>query len=304
MTNIPTELLRTLVTVVDRGSFTKAALALGITQPAVSAQIKRLQTLLGCDVFDRSSNDLKPTPQGELVMSYARRLLSLNDQILHIGGAGPRPELVIRIGAPSDYITSQLPSTLARFRQRWPDVRFVVRVGHFNTMVRELHSDALDLFVGSSTNRPRDARHAWVQEMVWVRGLTTELDLGRPVPLVSYGEACIFHQLGVNALKKAGLDWEVVFAGTSIISLSKAVVAGLGVMPFLRRRANDLGMLAWEDGPLPKLSELHSGIYVREGGAHVIYEQLADEIAEALHPESVKLPKLVPAVTNARTSAA
>jgi hypothetical protein len=140
--------------------------------------------------------------------------------------------------------------------------------------------------------------------MVWVRGLTTELDLGRPVPLVSYGEACIFHQLGVNALKKAGLDWEVVFAGTSIISLSKAVVAGLGVMPFLRRRANDLGMLAWEDGPLPKLSELHSGIYVREGGAHVIYEQLADEIAEALHPESVKLPKLVPAVTNARTSAA
>ena len=125
MTNIPTELLRTLVAVVDRGSFTKAALALGITQPAVSAQIKRLQTLLGCDVFDRSRNDLKPTPQGELVMSYARRLLSLNDQILHIGGAGPRPELVIRVGTPSDFIASVLPSTLAHFRERTPAGRLV-----------------------------------------------------------------------------------------------------------------------------------------------------------------------------------
>ncbi len=46
MTNIPTELLRTLVAVVDLRSFTKAAQSLGVTQPAVSAQIKRLQGLL------------------------------------------------------------------------------------------------------------------------------------------------------------------------------------------------------------------------------------------------------------------
>lgn len=55
MTNIPTDLLRTLVAVVDLRSFTKAAAALGVTQPAVSAQIKRLQFLLGGDLFDRSS---------------------------------------------------------------------------------------------------------------------------------------------------------------------------------------------------------------------------------------------------------
>src|ERR1700745_1591168 len=54
MPNIPTELLRTFVAVVDLRGFTKAAQALGFTQPAVSAQIKRLQSLLGRGLLDKT----------------------------------------------------------------------------------------------------------------------------------------------------------------------------------------------------------------------------------------------------------
>jgi DNA-binding transcriptional LysR family regulator len=304
MTNIPTDLLRALVTVVDCSSFTKAAVALGITQPAVSAQIKRLQVLLGSELFDRNTHDINLTPQGELVVSHARRLLSLNDQIVHIGGAGPRPELVIRVGTPSDFVASRLPTTLARFRERWPDVRFIVRTGHFDRLVRELHSGGLDLFVGLSMNQPHDARHIWAHETVWVRGLTTELDHNRPIPLVSYGETSVYFQLAVQALKKAGLDWEVVFTGPSMVSLTSAVAAGLGVMPIIRRRANDNRLVIWEDGPLPKLPDLYSGVCIREGGARAAYEQLADEIVETLNPPSTAAPKLVPAIAKANTSAA
>ncbi|MCF8477121.1 MAG: LysR family transcriptional regulator, partial [Pseudolabrys sp.] len=100
MTNIPTDLLRTFVAVVDLRSFTKAAISLGVTQPAVSAQIKRLQFLIGDDIFDRSTHGVRLTPHGEIVISYARRLLSLNDQIVHLGGNPPRHELVIRVGTP------------------------------------------------------------------------------------------------------------------------------------------------------------------------------------------------------------
>ena len=109
MTNIPTDLLRTLVAVVDFRSYTKAAASLGVTQPAVSAQIKRLQYLLGGELFDRSTQGVSLTPQGDMVVSYARRLLSINDQIVHIGDAGPQPERVIQIGTPSDFIASMLP---------------------------------------------------------------------------------------------------------------------------------------------------------------------------------------------------
>jgi hypothetical protein len=89
-----------------------------------------------------------------------------------------------------------------------------------------------------------------------------------------------------------------------MISLSNAVSAGLGVMPFIRRRAGDLGMLVWEDGPLPKLLDLHSGIYIREGGARAAYEQLSDEIAEALYPDAAGAAKPMPAIAATDTSAA
>src|SRR5262245_26341422 len=89
MTNIPTELLRTLVAVVDLRSFTKAAQSLGITQPAVSAQIKRLQGMLGAELLDKSAPGISLTSAGDLVVNYARRLLSINDQILDL--AAPRP---------------------------------------------------------------------------------------------------------------------------------------------------------------------------------------------------------------------
>jgi DNA-binding transcriptional LysR family regulator len=102
------------------------------------------------------------------------------------------------------------------------------------------------------------------------------------VPLVSYGEPCIYHRLAVKALQAAGFDWEDVFTGPSFASLRNAVSAGLGVMAVTRRRAIGAGMRVWEDAPLPRLPDLHSEIYVREGGPREIYEQLADEIATAI----------------------
>ena len=71
MLNIPTDVLRTLLAVVDMRSFTKAAQSLGVTQPAVSAQIKRLQFLLGFDVLDKSAPGVSLTPRGEIVVYRA-----------------------------------------------------------------------------------------------------------------------------------------------------------------------------------------------------------------------------------------
>src|SRR6201987_1820772 len=116
MPNIPTELLRTLVAVVDMRSFTKAAQSLGVTQPAVSAQIKRLQYLLGYEVLDKSAPGVSLTPRGEIVVSNARRLLSINDEILQMTSGSPMSQS-IRVGIPIDYAGSPIPGTLVRFRR-------------------------------------------------------------------------------------------------------------------------------------------------------------------------------------------
>src|ERR1700730_16803915 len=107
MTNIPTELLRALVTVVDLRSFTRAAQSLGVTQPAVSAQIRRLQYLLGYEVLDKSAPGVSLTPRGEIVVANARRLLAVNDDIVQMASghaAGP----TIRVGIPRDYAGARI----------------------------------------------------------------------------------------------------------------------------------------------------------------------------------------------------
>ena len=157
------------------------------------------------------------------MVSYARRLLSINDQIVHIGDNGPRPELVIRVGTPSEYIASILPGILAQFRERWPDVRFIVRTDFYDPLVRQLRGGDIDLMIGLSMTPPHDARHSRAQEVVWVHSAATRIDRDRPVPLVSYGELCVYHRLAVQALQSVGLDWEDVFTGPSITSLSGAV---------------------------------------------------------------------------------
>jgi len=292
MTNIPTDLLRTLVAVVDLRSFTKAAVSLGLTQPAVSAQIKRLQFLLGGDVFDRSVQGVSLTRHGEMVVSYARRLLAINDQIVHLGNHGPRQELVVRIGTCSDYIASVLPGTLAHFRERWPDVCFVVRTDTYDPLLRDLRNGALDLMAGISASPPVEAHRSWAEEVVWVRGSKTPFDKNEPVRLVSYGEPCAYHRLAVNTLREVGLQWEDVFIGPSITTLAGVVSIGLGIMPISRRIASEVGMTIWEDGPLPKLPDAYCGVHVREGGARAAYEQLAQDITLALQAAPIGAPKL------------
>jgi DNA-binding transcriptional LysR family regulator len=291
MTNIPTDLLRTLVAVVDLRSYTKAAASLGVTQPAVSAQIKRLQFLLGKEVFDRSTQGVSLTPQGELIVSYARRLLSINDQIVGLSGPTRMAEQIIRIGAPGDFVASILSRTLAQFREQWPGVRFSVRTGVFDPLIRDLRQGDIDLVVSLSATRPIDARHYWEEDVVWVRGVNTVIDTRKPIPLVSYGEKSLNRQLAITALKKAGLEWDDVFSGPSLLSLAGAVSAGLGVMALARRRVDQFGLLGSEgrnlssgDASLPKLDNVYCGIYVREGSGRDVLDQLADSIAKALRP--------------------
>ena len=101
MTNIPTDLLRTFVLVVEQRSFTRAAKAQGMTQPAISAQIRRLQSLLGIELFDKSAPGVALTPMGQHVIESARRLLSVNDHIVQIASPNATAQLV-RIGVRKD----------------------------------------------------------------------------------------------------------------------------------------------------------------------------------------------------------
>jgi DNA-binding transcriptional LysR family regulator len=286
MINIPTELLRTLVAVVDLRSFTKAAQSLGVTQPAVSAQIKRLQTLLDCELFDKSAPGVSLTASGELVVNYARRMLSINDQIVDLAAPRLAPRS-LRIGIPGDFVALYLPRILADFRQQCPDTRISVRCDQFETMARDLRQGDLNLIVGlSDTGISLDARYQWSEQSVWLRSPSFLLDPDLPVPLITFGEVWPIHRVAAAALNRAGRSFEVVFVGPSKASVMEAVRNGLGVAPLARSRAEAPGVEIWEDGPLPVMADLYCGIYFGENGDQLQLEQLADAIFKAIGPKS------------------
>jgi DNA-binding transcriptional LysR family regulator len=290
MTNIPTDLLRTLVAVVDLRSFTKAAQSLGVTQPAVSAQVKRLQGLLGAELLDKSAPGVTLTSAGDLVVNYARRLLSINDQILDL--AGPRAATkTLRIGATGDFTASGIALGLTCTRARRPDLRFEIYSANIDDLLRDMREGDTDLGVWVSATGPAlQTQHYWTEPLVWVHATATRIDPNHPVPLVSYGEECLFTRAAMEVLNQAGRACELAFIGSSVLGLAAAVAAGFGVMALPRGRANLPGITVWNDPPLPQLPDIFCGIYVRNGTDAEEREQIADMIAAALRPDGAPQP--------------
>lgn len=281
MTNIPTELLRTFVAVVDMRSFTKAAQSLGITQPAVSAQIKRLQQLLGGDLMDKSAPGVALTLMGDSVLAYARRLLAINDQILDLAGAPVVAAQTIRVGAPGDFVGEALWRTLAGFRDGRPDIRFHVKSCPSEILLRDLRLGELDVaLMVSGAARDEGARYHWSEDMVWVRAPHTTIDPRVPLPLVSHGEKCLAHRQVAEALQRAGLAYDLAFTETSLTSLMSAVGAGLGVMALPRCVSRGAGLAIWEDAPLPRLPSIVCNVGVRPDSDEVV-DQFARALADA-----------------------
>ena len=281
MTNIPTELLRTFVAVVDLRSFTRAAQSLGITQPAVSAQVKRLQQLLGGDLMDKSAPGVLLTPLGESVLGSARRMLAINDQILTLVAAPVATAETIRVGAPGDFIGDILWRTVAKSQEARPDVGFHLKSCPSDLLMRDMRLGELDVAVVVSGTDPNDgARFHWREPMVWVHAASTRIDPSAPVPLVSHGDKCLMHRHVADALERAGRAYRLSFTETSITSLAAAVGAGLGVMALPRCASIAADLAIWEEGPLPPLPPVVCNVCVRAGADDGI-NRFAHDLAEA-----------------------
>lgn len=147
LTNVPTDLLRAFVTVVDLGSYTRAAEALGRTQPAVSLQIRRLEELLRTKLLNTEAKQVRLTDAGVALGPYARQMLRLNDDIVaHF--ANESLSGWIRVGLPTDFSNGFLLQAITRFAAANPEVRIEVESHLSRDLRQKLAADKLDLMVG------------------------------------------------------------------------------------------------------------------------------------------------------------
>jgi DNA-binding transcriptional LysR family regulator len=162
-------------------------------------------------------------------------------------------------------------------------VRFTLRSGGYETVLRELRQGDLDIALAVSASNPvLDARHHWTEQLAWVRGAADQIGCINPVPFVSYGEECAFYRIAMAALNAAGQSCDVVFTAPSLAHLMGAVASGLGVMVLPRKRVPNQ-LVIWDDGPLPPLPAMFCGIFVREGGDRELLGQLAESMAGTLN---------------------
>ena len=226
------DLLRSFVSVVDAGGFTRAGERVHRTQSTVSQQIRRLEDALGRELLHRNGRQATPTEEGERLLSYARRILALAEEARDVV-ARPSGEGVVRLGVPEDFAAYRLAELLSRFARSRPGLRLDVRCGLSVRHARDLERGELDLAlfkrdVGEGRARA-EAIAAWPERLHWVASRRHPVATNGSVPLAVFEQGCLYRNRAIHALEGAGRAWHLAYTSPNLAGIQAAVSAGLGV---------------------------------------------------------------------------
>jgi DNA-binding transcriptional LysR family regulator len=224
--------MRTLLAAQQLGGLKHAAERVGRSQSAVSQQMRKLEEQVGQPLFRRQGRGLVLTDAGDLILSYARRVLDLNDEALR-AVQGARIEGSVRFGLPGDFAETWLPAALGQFKRTHPAVRVEVAVERNGLLLERLDRGELDLVLVMGYRHRPDAEHLATLRMAWIGPAGTSQVLRRDVPLdlALYNPPCFFRRAGIEALDKANISWRAAFTTASLQSLWAGVAGGLGITP-------------------------------------------------------------------------
>jgi DNA-binding transcriptional LysR family regulator len=237
---------------------------LRLTQPAISAQIKRLQQLVSGEVFSRNGLGITLTEKGEAVSAYARRILAINDQIMRLAGAGSQARH-IRIGIASAFATSILGEIVSSCRSLAPGDRLLFTCDSSDDLMKGLAAGYFDLaFVASNDVAARvQTVSCWSEKLVWICAPDFLLSPGAPIPLLNSPRDPL-DQCARTALEEQDLQYSVVFLSAEISANLTAVRSGLGFYVSPERVVPPDVKIAREYY-LPPLPDIRVGLYLREG---------------------------------------
>jgi len=226
-TNLDLDTLRTLAVARDRGGLAQAAEHLGRTPSAISLQMKRLQEDLGIPIFRKRGRGLALTEAGEIALSYARRILGLNDELLErMQGANLAGH--IRVGCPQDF-ASILPSVLSVFASLYPRMQIELHIDG-NAALRDAIDDArLDVAVVIGQEDRAGAQIVGRLAVAWIASPNFSMRHKQPLPLAVLGSQCIFRRTALQRLEAAKIPYRISANSGSLNGLWAALLGGLGV---------------------------------------------------------------------------
>src|SRR5918997_5101985 len=245
-----TRQLAAFCTVVERRSFSQAAERLGVTQPAVSLQVRSLEKRLGTQLLDRSGRRVEPTEAGRRLYRGAQRLLALEEQLVDEVAGEADADLAgeLSIGASTGPAAIVVPLLLCEFQRIHPGVKVSLVVSDTQSVVERVAARELELGIVGAARRHRAVRFEpfFDDEVILAcppghpfSGRTVSLDELREDSLIVMQEGAGVRQIVEDELRALGVrlrDLDVRLELGLQESVRSAVQAGYRVT-FISRSA-------------------------------------------------------------------
>jgi DNA-binding transcriptional LysR family regulator len=221
-------LLRSFLAVAEARSFTAGAHALGLSQPAVSQHVKRLEALAGQRLLLRDTSSVALTPSGAVMARYAAEILALHDQA-QAYYEGVADQAHVRLGVSEDLALTRLPAVLRRLTSGGSQLQVGLTVGLTSLLYPKLDAGQLDLVLAkrrAGDDRGVVLRH---EPLVWMAHRDFTLNVQERIPLVGYPSASITTDRAIQALSRAGLPWRMACTSETLSGVCCGLQAGLGI---------------------------------------------------------------------------
>jgi DNA-binding transcriptional LysR family regulator len=225
--NLDLDTLRTLSVAHDLGSLAQAAKHLGRTPSAISLQMKRLQDDLGAELFRKRGRGLALTEAGVVALSYARRILALNDELLDMA-QGANLAGHIRVGCPQDF-ASILPSVLSYFSSLYPRMQIELRIEGNAALADAIEKSQIDLAIVIGHEDRAAAQTVGQLDVVWIASSTFAPPRDQPLPLAALGPQCVFRKRAIQHLEAKKMQYRIAAHSSSLDGLWAALLGGLGI---------------------------------------------------------------------------
>jgi DNA-binding transcriptional LysR family regulator len=225
--NLDLDTLRTLSVAHDLGSLAQAAKHLGRTPSAISLQMKRLQDDLGAEIFRKRGRGLALTEAGVVALTYARRILALNDELLDMA-QGANLAGHIRVGCPQDF-ASILPSVLSYFSSLYPRMQIELRIEGNAALADAIEKSQIDLAIVIGHEDRAAAQTVGQLDVVWIASSTFAPPRDQPLPLAALGPQCVFRKRAIQHLEAKKMPYRIAAHSSSLDGLWAALLGGLGI---------------------------------------------------------------------------
>jgi DNA-binding transcriptional LysR family regulator len=288
MRNLDITTLRSFVAVADSGGVTRAAGFLHLTQSAVSMQLKRLEDVLGLELLDRSGRTIALTAAGEQLLTYARRMVGMNDEVI-TRLTDQAFEGEISLGVPNDIVYPAIPRVLQQFNSAFPRVK-VQLVSSFTKSLKEQYAKGeMDLIVTTESDANPEAETIAIRPLRWIGAPDGSAWRQRPLR-IAFCRYCSFRPRVIEALDGAGVKWEMAVDTESDRTIEATVAADLAVHSVIEGTEPGHLMQIDHGGALPDLPVQSINLYGADDTKGEVVTTMADLLRKAFgKPETSRL---------------